>query len=455
MSLRSLIPRSLKARLLWAAVVTMPLIIIFAGVALQRAFYNSLLVSEQTQAQLHIYLLLGDAEMRDGQLWMPASLLDPRFGQVRSGLYGVVHNESGELLWRSPSAQLLPEDLLGSLSQVNLQPGQIRFRHLEDVGMFLFQYPLVWDYRNKELHFLVSILHDDSGVQKQLNAFARQLWGWLSGVLVLVVLLQFVILRWGLRPLDRLARDLRRIEKGKEERLRGEYPQEVQAVTDNLNRLIQSERQQRERYRNTLGDLAHSLKTPLAVIHGAGSEQQTLDNYRQLVDEQTQRMGQIVQYQLARAVRAQGKVLSKPVEIEPIISRIARALEKVYARKEMAVTLEIKPELRFGGDERDLMEVLGNLMENAFKYGLSEVQVTACQEGEWVVVDVADDGPSVSPERRHAILERGARLDSSTPGQGLGLSVAMDIVSSYDGALEVSDSELGGANFRVQLPAYS
>ncbi|KEA63359.1 Sensor protein PhoQ [Marinobacterium lacunae] len=453
MILASLIPRSLKARLFWASVVLLPVVIVFAAAALQRAFHNSLRASEASQARLHVYLLLGEAELRNGRIWLPDSVQEPRFSQVQSGLYATVHSRAGELLWRSPSSELLSEELMADLPSSNLEPGQTLFRHLAADGLFLFQYPVVWEGENGEQRFLVSVMHSDDSVNHEMQAFATQLWGWLGGVYLLALLMQFLIMRWGLKPLDHLAEDLSQIEQGQSDKLKGTYPLEVQAVTDNLNRLIESERRQRERYRNTLGDLAHSLKTPLAVMKGAADEMIDSERYRQLVDEQTSRMTQIVQYQLSRAVKSPGAPLAQPVAVEPVITRILSALSKVYADKHMVVRTDLEAGISFAGDEHDLMELLGNILENAFKYGESQVLVRGRQDGALLVLEVADDGPGVSADRRQTILERGARLDSSAPGQGIGLSVAVDILSSYDGALEIRDSaDLSGAAFLIQLP---
>jgi len=453
MTFGSLIPRSLKARLFWASVVLLPVVIVFAAAALQRAFHNSLRASEESQARLHVYLLLGEAELRNGRIWLPDSVQEPRFGQVQSGLYATVHSRGGELLWRSPSAELLPEELMAELPGNHLEPGQTLFRHLAGDRLFLFQYPVAWERAGGEQRFLVSVLHTDDSVKREMQAFTAQLWGWLGGVYLLALLMQFLIMRWGLKPLDRLAEDLSRIEQGRSDKLGGVYPLEVQAVTDNLNRLIESERRQRERYRNTLGDLAHSLKTPLAVMQGAADESIDGERYRRLVNEQTARMTQIVQYQLSRAVKSPGAPLAQPVAVEPVVTRILSALAKVYADKRMAVRTELEPGIAFAGDEHDLMELLGNILENAFKYGDGRVLVRGRQTDGMLLLEVADDGPGVSVHRRQTILERGARLDSSAPGQGIGLSVAVDILSSYDGALEIRDSaDLQGAAFLIHLP---
>lgn len=446
------VPLSLRARLLRASAVILPLVIIVAGVALLKAFHGSLENAEASQARLHVYLLLGAVEVDGNQLKLPNTLLEPGFSRDGSGVYGFIHAADGSLLWRSRSSQSIAPEVVQRLPSSLLQPGQALFSHLPQQGLYLFQYPVIWEADGTDIRFLVSVLRSDSHVVSEMKAFSLQLLGWLSGVGLVALLAQYFIMRWGLRPLDLLAADLQRIEAGTTDHLDGRYPEEVQGVTQSLNRLIESERRQRERYRNTLADLAHSLKTPLAVIRGAGDDCADQHSYRRLVEEQTQRMQQIVQYQLSRAVKSEGRVLAQAVAVAPLLERLVRVMEKVYAAHTAEVGLSLQPDAGFAGDERDLMELLGNLLDNAFKYGNGRVAVEAGLEAGQLVISISDNGEGVAPAQRQVILQRGARLDSQTPGQGIGLAVALDIVSSYDGALEVSSSNLGGACFRVELP---
>lgn len=443
---------SLRGRLLSASAVILPLVIVLAGFALFKAFHSSLENAEASQARLQVYLLLGSLEVDEGRLILPSRVLEPRFSRPDSGLYGFIHGADGRLFWRSESSVLLPETLVRRLPSNALRPGQSLFSHLPEQRLYLFQYPVIWETPAGDMRFLISVLRSDEQIRSEMKEFSLQLLGWLSGICLVALLAQYFIMRWGLRPLDLLARDLERIESGETDVLVGHYPVEVQGVTDSLNRLVESERKQRERYRNTLGDLAHSLKTPLAVIRGAGDEGLDVEQYRQQVDEQVQRMQQIVQYQLARAVKSEGRVLAQALPVSPVVERMLKVMAKVYARQPRDVEVKLDPTAGFAGDERDLMELLGNLIDNAFKYGDSRVQVVVEQGGGVLQIEVSDDGTGIAPRQRQVILQRGARLDTQAPGQGIGLAVALDIVSSYDGELEVRESDLGGACFRVTLP---
>jgi two-component system sensor histidine kinase PhoQ len=441
---------SLKARLLIASFLLLPLIIGVAGYALQNSFSYSLQSALEKRLRLHIYLMMGAAEMQDNKLVFSGARQPLHSG---SETVGFIHTHLGLLQWESASAHLLSEKIQNSILTSHLRMGETRFVHFEEENLYLYQSPLQWNNGGMARGYLFSIVENGAEVTAELNAYRTQLWGWLFAVTVLALMLQTLITRWGLQPLSALVDELHNIERGYSTRLSGCYPQEVQGVTDSLNHLLHSERNQRERYRNTLGDLAHSLKTPLAVIRGAGHEQLMYEGYRIVVDEQVRRMDQIVQYQLARTVRSQNNTSAPATSLAPIIKRITSALGKVYREKNVEVSLLLDETALFGADERDMMELLGNMLENAFKYSHSVVRVSLIREPEWLQLDIEDDGPGVSPDMRNIILQRGARVDTSAaPGQGIGLTVAVDILSSYDGQLEVGESSLGGARFKIILP---
>ena len=176
------------------------------------------------------------------------------------------------------------------------------------------------------------------------------------------------------------------------------------------------------------------------------------EELQQIAAEQVARMNQVVTYQLQRAVSSQQQGSHQRADLEPIVQRLLNALQKVYADKNISVTVELAPQSIFAGDEQDLMEVIGNITENAFKYGKSKVTIRSETQGQRLIIKIADDGNGVPEEQQTRILERGHRLDTSLPGQGIGLAVAADIIHSYDGKINVSSSHLGGAQFNLSLP---
>ncbi len=279
----------------------------------------------------------------------------------------------------------------------------------------------------------------------------------LSALWVLLVIGCYLLLKRGLLPLDKMVTDLEAIASGNAAQLNSESATELNAMRKSLNNLLNAEKLQRERYRNTLADLAHSLKTPLAVLQGAASENLDYQDYLSVAGEQIRRMDQIIQYQLTRAVKSIGDgAKAKAVQANPIIERILSALGKVYREKEVRVILNLERNVEINADERDLMEILGNMLENAFKYCRSEVAVSLYSDNDNVFIILEDDGAGVSENMRKIILERGERADTSAaPGQGIGLSVSVDILSSYNGQLEVEDSfSLGGAKFSITFPKH-
>ncbi|MEH6579543.1 MAG: ATP-binding protein [Amphritea sp.] len=449
-----MMPRALRARLLLASLLLLPVFFGLTGFALQQAFHHSLEAAEEERLKLQVYLILGAAELDGNQIRIPDSLQEPRFGQLESGLYGVLHGTEQRLIWRSESSKLIPDTLLETLSLTRLDTGESSFYEIPEQSMFAYQFALLWEINGTEQHYLFTVLESNSSLKAEQKAFNTRLWGWLGAAIFFFLVIETMVMSWGLKPLTRLAGDLKLIEQGHSDRLTGEYPTEVQAVTDNLNLLIENERQQRERYRNTLGDLAHSLKTPLAVVRGAKDEKLSYPDYQALVTEQAARMDQIVQYQLARAVKSQGRTLAKRITVAPIIERIVTALQKVYRDKGIDVDLKLGDDYRLAADERDLMELLGNILENAFKYGHSQIDVSLSNSGGMLQIDIGDDGGGITQAQRQMILKRGQRADTSAPGQGIGLSVAVDILSSYDGELAVEESSQGGALFRIRLPLH-
>jgi two-component system sensor histidine kinase PhoQ len=437
---------SLVGRLLLASAVLLPLLLGFTGVYLDRSFRLSVEAAEVDRLHLQIVTLLAEAEY-DRALYLPEQLLEPRFNRPDSGLYAIVNDKEGRVLWSSPSALLVDvSSPLGKLQKLAI--GASSFSRGE--RFFHYAYQVVWETSDgMEVPLRFTVLEHIDVLDTQVAIYRRGLLLWLGGTAVLLLLAQTLILFWGLRPLRSLAGDITNIESGASGGLLGSYPREVQALTDSLNTLLRSEKKRRERARNTLSDLAHSLKTPLAVMRSADADEQ---NYSQLVNEQAQQMEQIVSYQLQRAVGASHHLLQM-VSVLPVAQRLKASLMKVYADKGVNIELAVDAHSVFRGDERDLLELLGILMDNACKYGRSRVRVSATGgDAQPLLITVEDDGDGIPAQLRKAILKRGVRADSLQTGHGIGLAVAVDLAENYLGTLELAQSGLGGAHLRVELP---
>lgn len=436
---------SLSGRVVLASLLLLPLFLGVSGLYLERSHRLSIEAAEAERLQLQIFTLLAQAEY-DSRLQLPNELIETRLGRPGSGLYARVYGRRGDLLWQSPSAEAIglsrPDDQPPALA-----PGQRSFRRLG--GLFQVAYQVVWETdEGREIPLLFEVLETTAAVDADLALYRRHLLLWLGGAAILLVLCQLAILAWGLKPLRTLARDIAKVEAGVADGLKGRYPVEVQAVTDNLNTLLNSERQRGERARSTLADLAHSLKTPLAVIASADSN---AGDYPSLVREQTARMQDIVSYQLQRAVGGTHQLL-RAVDVEPLAARLRSSLSKIYADRDTCIELAIPQGTRFRGDQRDLLEMLGNLLDNACKYGRGQVRVHAEQDSRGLQLAVHDNGPGVDAALRQRVLQRGARADSQRQGQGIGLAVVNEIAASYNGTMEITDSPLGGACVRLLFP---
>ena len=242
---------------------------------------------------------------------------------------------------------------------------------------------------------------------------------------------------------------------GERERLSDEHPSEMLRLTDSLNRLLDSERSQRERYRNSLADLAHSLKTPLAVLQGVSENLADEPRNReqvQVLQSQIERMSQQIGYQLQRASLRKSGLVRHRVQLGPLLDTLAGALDKVYRDKRVILERDFPEHLSLPPEQGALLELLGNLLENAYRLCLARVRISARQQDGGYELRVEDDGPGIPPDQRQRILQRGERLDTQHPGQGIGTAVVMDILDSYGGSLALDDSELGGACFRIRLP---
>jgi two-component system sensor histidine kinase PhoQ len=460
---------SLHARQLLAASLGLIAFLGLTGVALDQAFRQTAISSLHDRLQNNAYAYLGDFEFtRDNELIEPqrTQAPDSRFLQPGSGLYAVARGRTFH--WNSPSVlgRSLPEPEL-------LKPGEQRFEEvplhfIDDKGLshqvYRFSYGLAWEQgeTGKESTvtvFTIAIYEDAQQLERQVGVFRKALWGYLGLAAVLLLLVQMLVLRWSLQPLRLLERELARVRRGVSDRLSGRHPPELQQITDSINGLIESEYSHLDQSRNTLSDLAHSLKTPLAVLRtllDSGAHEEEL---RKEVAAQVLRMNEMVSYQLSRAARSGHALFSAPILVEPRAEEIVASLEKVYASKGVFCEFEVDGGASFYGELGDLQELIGNLLENAFKWSKQRVLLTVKVEPgsgnrrEGVFIAVDDDGPGVPLEHVERLLQRGVRGDERVHGHGIGLAIVQDIVRAYRGELKVERSiELGGARFTVHFP---
>jgi len=272
-------------------------------------------------------------------------------------------------------------------------------------------------------------------------------------VLALVLVLSaLVLIRYGLRPLHDIQGKLQDVRAGRRDMLDGEYPSELSPVVKEINTLISQNRKVVERARTHVGNLAHALKTPLAVLMNEARSGQ--DKMSELVRRQAEAMSGYVSHYLRRAqAAAQAEVLGARTSIKEPVEGIARMLERLHREKDISIEVDADPKAVFRGEKGDLDDLIGNLLDNAAKWCKSRVEVKVTRTDDGISVIVDDDGPGLPPENRAKAMERGKRLDESEPGTGLGLSIVRELADIYGGRFYLEDSPLGGLRARLELPA--
>ncbi|MEP0451673.1 MAG: ATP-binding protein, partial [Roseibium sp.] len=306
--------------------------------------------------------------------------------------------------------------------------------------------------------FIITVAAETAGFRADVRDFANQV------VLTLVVIgaglvgAVFLQVRVGLRPLVRLRTSLGEVRRGEADEIDENLPVELAPLAVELNALIHSNREIVERSRTHVGNLAHGLKTPLSVI--SNEARTAAGPFADKVGEQAEIMSTQIQHHLERArMAAQRRVIGVSCEVEPILSRLTRAMSKIYRERDVELEGAMPDGLRFRGEQQDLEELAGNLLDNACKWANSRVvvHVRQLQHGEATrelfELAVEDDGPGLSQEERREAVKRGRRLDETVPGTGLGLSIVADLAGLYGGRLELDRAEIGGLRARLILPS--
>jgi two-component system, OmpR family, sensor histidine kinase PhoQ len=387
----------------------------------------------------------------------PTAVLETRFDTPGSGLYAEIRSASGETIWRSQSTT-------GTAVQFGppLEGGERTFFFTHIAGtpirLAVASRGIVWDnLHGQTARFTFTVASSLEVYEAQIASFRQQIVGWFMGLALLLVATLALLLRWLLKPVRRLELEIKEVEAGSRDHLGEAWPRELAAVTSNLNALLEGERTRIKRYRDTLGNLAHSLKTPLAVMRQALGGSQDKERSSALNTE-IDRMNGIIEHQMKRAATSGGVLLGQaPVDIAPIVTELRVALLRVYGNKDLLFEVAVAPGTQFIGDRADLTELLGNLLDNACKWARSHIRLAvavdaAADSRTALRLTIEDDGPGIAEADRARVLTRGGRADEATPGYGLGLAMVHDTVALYGGALHIESSALGGARFELKLP---
>lgn len=446
---------SLSRRLLVSVSVPLALFFGVMMVVLDNGFRELADRSLEQLLDSQMVALIAAAEpQKDGKYAPESSDLAARLRTPRSGLYAQIVSVKSKAVWRSPSTAGAPIDF-----GPNLEPGvrAITYSSNGHERIEIESRGIEFEDRTGHVELTFSVAASLTPYEQQLWGFRRVLVGWFIGLMLLLLAALAGLLRWVLSPLRRMEREIYEVEEGRSDALGSGYPRELSGVATNLNTLLVGERQRVLRYRDTLGNLAHSLKTPLAIMRSALASNNTVSG--DVLNPEIDRMSAIIEHQLKRAAASGGALLGQaPVDIAPIVAELRVALLKVYARKDLSIEISVAPNCQFMGDRGDLTELLGNVLDNGCKWCRSVVRLTATVDGSFATrerlsIVVEDDGPGISAEDRIRIGQRGVRTDEKVPGHGIGLAMVQDTVEMYGGSLTIGESvSLGGARFALRLP---
>ncbi|WP_346898470.1 ATP-binding protein [uncultured Roseibium sp.] len=450
--------RSLAGRLVLFAAVWSTLALVIAGFILVGLYRAAGERAFDSQLEVHLNTIIGEmvsSETTGGAtpgVKRPENLPEPRFSLPLSGWYWTVRKaDQSTILFASPS--LVGDPLtLPQLGDRESLSGFAEGPRNEEVRFLQSRITI------ENVPYVIAVAAETEGFREEVSQFARQV-----GLTLLIfgaglVGAIFLQVRVGLRPLSRLRASLLAVRMGEAESIDENLPREIAPLAVELNALILSNREIVERARTHVGNLAHGLKTPLSVI--ANEARANPGPLADKVGEQASIMSTQIQHHLERArMAAQRRVIGVSCEVEPVLSRLVRAMDKIYQRRGIEVESSISGGIRFRGEQQDMEEMAGNLIDNACKWASSQVTVTVqvLNEGgsarSMFELVVEDDGPGLSEEERKEAVKRGRRLDETVPGTGLGLSIVADLAALYGGRLELERAGIGGLRTRLVLPA--
>ncbi len=439
-------PRSLSARLVGAALVWLALLLGIGGAVLSFAFRDTVEREFEHRLDALLRALVAAVEPQaDGTVVVTRPLGEPRFEQIYSGWYWQV--KDGARLVRSRS-------LWDTTLPVHLSDGAVQTRRAagpDGRALMVVERDIALPERAEPLHVVVA--GDLTEVEREVHRFSLLL-GTSLGLMGAGLLVALVIqVRFGLRPLRRLAADLDTVRDGGSERLTGDYPREVAPLVQALNAVLDHDAEIIARARTHVGNLAHGLKTPLSVLKAELQAGPLADPA--VMGEQLSQMDRMIGHHLGRAASAgpAGRVVGARVALAPVLAEMRAVMLRLHADKALTLDLEVESAATMVGEREDIEELLGNLLDNACKWARSRVRVSASSDGGGGLrLVVEDDGPGLSPEEADQVARRGARFDERTPGWGLGLAIVADLVALHGGSLGFDRSPLGGLCVTILLP---
>ena len=438
---------SISRRIIAISALWIGILLLGGGLALDRVLTNAVTSNFDDGLSYVLTAMISSAEIGpEGEVLFNRPLADQRFLEPASGLYYQISGASHED-WRSRS---LWDRAIHVTPEMTANPGKgIDNEQFAEEPLRLMARTVILPGSETRWIFIVAQAREglDAQIHVLRTTLVRSFLALGLGLIILAMLQVF----FGLRPLRRIRREISRMRAGEKSRVTEPLPREVQPLVEELNALLAHNEQQAEEARTHAGNLAHALKTPLTVVMNAATAQ--APDLAPTVIRETGTMRRQIDHHLARA-RALGRrgAAQSRAEVWPSLEAVERAVERLYP--EARIDRDGAHDVSVRVERQDLDELIGNLVENAAKYGGGSVFVTVKPEGRWIDILVEDDGVGIPEAERERIFDRGARLDSGKPGTGLGLAIVRDVAEIYGGTVSLDESEdLGGLMVRLRLPA--
>lgn len=442
---------SIAASLFWLSAAWLIIALLATGILLSELYSRALDTSLSETLEFHVETLVDLTIVNDDPSSEAVRLGDPRFDRTASGWYWLIRDESGSLLNFSNSVvgMVLPE-IQGDFSATNARsavltdPFETKIRAVERLVTI----------DGVPLRVLVTGSLDE--ILSLVDEFRGQTLIVLGAVGIMLAIMSAIVARLALRPIGRLEKAIERVREGESDTVTGKYPREIAPLAEEVNELLRSNTQIIERARNQVGNLAHGLKTPIAVLRNEASAAKD-GALSSVVLSESDKMQQLVTTYLDRArIAARSSVVGKKADATHVMLRLARVMEKLHPNITIAFARPDASLPWFRGDEGDLEEMAGNLLDNACKWSNGKIGISMFAErgasGSMLLIKIEDDGPGLSEAEAEEVLRRGVRLDEKQPGSGLGLDIVKELVDVYGGSLRLKPSVLGGLLAELRLP---
>ena len=436
--------RSINLRLLLAVLLMVLLALPVAGWLLAHHYRTAAVnaFDERLEATLNVVIAGVTYDPLNQQLNYERALGDSRFDHVYSGWYWQITDEAN----RSVASRSLWDQRLPVLESERVTartlPGP-RGQQLRVVERDIYLAPL-----ETPLH--VSVAARDDDLREDIQEFQQMLWLGLLGLGALLLGVLALQVRWGLAPLRRMNANLREVEQGRAEQLETRLPDELATLAKSMNAVLARDQRLIERGRHTAGNLAHALKTPISVMRLLAK--QLPSESRSAWEAELSRIDSAVRHHLARASAAGEGVRFAPVALQGTLAPLITGLARLAQRRHITLRQTVDSGVRVHMDGQDLQEMVGNLLDNALRWGKSDVHIRLQAQSEMLLLVVSDDGPGMTPQECQAAVQRGRRLDEQRSGSGLGLAIVTDLVTLYHGQMRLQRAESGGLEVVIELP---